>query len=105
MSFINILKRIGGVALGIEQVASPLLAIAVPGAGPALAMVDGIVQRVLNTIATVEANNPIAGNGQLKSAAVIADFQASIDLAQNIANLQGKTLQYDVPALQKAIDA
>ena len=105
MSFICILKKVGSVALGIEHVAAPILEAAVPGLAPVVATVDGLVQRIQNTITTVEANGPVSGGGQLKSAAVVSDFQSAIDLASTIAGLEGKTMTYDQQALQDAITA
>jgi C4-type Zn-finger protein len=77
----------------------------IPGPiGTVTATIDGVVSRIQNAIATVEANNPV-GDGQLKAAAVQADFQSAIDLAQQIAKLEGKTMVYDQAAFSAAVNA
>lgn len=104
MSFISILKKVGSVAIGIEHVAAPMLEAAVPGLAPVVATMDGVFQHLQNSIVSAEANNPVDAQGALKSAAVVADFQALVDTAQSMAQLKGEQLTYDPAALQKAIN-
>lgn len=103
MSFISILRRIGTVALGIEHIASPLVGALVPGAGPAMVVLDSIFAHVQTAIVTVEANNPVTAAGPQKADAVVADFQAGLDVTNQVLALEGKTLTYDGALLQKAI--
>jgi len=104
MSFISILKKIGSTVLGIEHVAAPIAEIAFPSLAGVIGEVDTLTQRLQTAIVTVEANNPV-GNGQLKSDAVIADFNASLALAQSIAHAAGQQVTYDTAQLQTTINA
>jgi hypothetical protein len=105
MSFVSILKRIGAVATGIEQIAVPAAEAALPQFAPLIAEADGIFKRLQTTVATVEASNPADGQGQLKAQAVTTDFQASLELVQQVLALEGKTLTYDDTSLQTAINS
>jgi len=101
MSFISILKRIGSVAIGIEHAAAPFINIAYPG----FDKLDAMFQRLQSTVLTIEANNPIDGQGQVKAAAVKADFAAGLQTTQDVLALTKKKLTYDDALLQQAIDA
>src|SRR6185437_2964590 len=79
VSFISILKTV----LGIEHTIAPFLSV-IPGVGSIVVGVDAIVQRVQAAIGTVEASNPGDGQGSLKAPAVIADFNAGLDLTQQV---------------------
>ena len=103
MSFLSIIKTIASTVLGVEKLVSPVVGVLVPGAQPVVNILDSIVTRVQNAIVTVEANNPV-GNGTVKFDAVVADFQAAVDLAQSMAAAAGKTLTYDKAALTDAIN-
>lgn len=103
MSFISIFKKIGTTLLGIEHVAAPVLSLVVPGAAPIITELDGIFQRLQTGIVTVEANNPVDGQGSVKADAVTADFNAGLDLTQSVLAMEGKKLTYDAAALQTAI--
>jgi hypothetical protein len=105
MSFVSILKKIVGVATGIEQIAVPVAETVLPQFAPLIAEADGIFKRLQTTVATVEASNPAAGQGQIKAAAVTADFQSGLALVQQVLALEGKTLTYDDTALQTAINS
>ena len=104
-SFITILKKVGSVLLGVEHLAAPIAEIAFPQFAGAIAEVDSLTGRLQNAITTVEANSPVGTDGSLKSAAVIADFNAAIGLAQSVAGFAGKQISYDAGALQAAINA
>ena len=105
MSFISILTKVGQVALGIERAAAPMIETFLPASTPIIAAVDGIVGRIQGSITTVEANNPMDGQGQIKSAAVVTDFQDGIAIAQEVLAMEGKSLTYDSAALTTAITA
>lgn len=105
MSFISILKKIGSVVIGAEHIVAPVVETLVPSLSGPIAAVDGIFQRVQATITTLEANNPSDGQGAIKSAAVVADFQSGLDLTQQILSVEHKKLSYDGAALQAAINA
>jgi len=105
MSFISILKTIGQVATGIEQIAVPIATAVMPQYAPKIAQADSLFQGLQTAIATVEASNPVDGQGAIKSAAVVSDFQASLSVAQEALALDGKMLTYDSTALQTAINA
>ena len=104
MSFWSALKKVGTIALGIERVAGPIAAALYPPVAPAIGMLDTWVQRVTNTIVTVEQNSPIDGQGQVKSLAVIADFEAGLDFTNSILAARHKRLDYDKQELQNAIN-
>lgn len=103
-SFANILSKIakaGGVVLGIEKTAAPFLSL-IPGVGPVVTAFDTIGSRVINAIAQVEAANPV-GSGQLKSDAVVADFESGLEIAQAIAAAKGEQVVYDEATLRSGI--
>jgi hypothetical protein len=91
VSFASIFKTIAQVGLTVAGVFVPQL--------------SGVFSRLQTAITVVEANNPVAGAGKLKAEAVIADFEASLALTQEVLALEGKKLVYDATALQTAIDA
>ena len=103
-SFLSILTSIGKTVLGIEQVAAPIAETIFPAAAPIISALDKIFQNLQGAVVTAEVNNP-TGNGQVKSDAVIADFQAGLALTQSVLALEHKELQYDAAALQTAISA
>lgn len=105
MSFVNILQKIFTVVAGVEHIAAPIAETLLPGFAPIITTIDGIFQKLQGTIATVEANNPVTGQGAVKSQAVIADFEAGLAFTQYAFSLEGKKLTYDLAALQEAINA
>ena len=50
-------------------------------------------------------NNPVSGQGQLKSDMVTNDFASGLELTQQILALEGKQLTYDAAQLQIAINS
>ncbi len=104
MSFLSILKKFGNTALGIEQAAEPFITTLIPASAGVFAVIDPIFARLKQAVVTVEANSP-GTPGNLKSDAVIADFEAALSVAQSIADARGETLQYDKLALQTAINS
>lgn len=105
MSFLSILKTIGKDFLAVEKVAAPIASVAFPQFAGAINLVDNFVQKVQGTIVTIEANNPVDGQGQLKSASVINDFVSGLELTQSMLALDHKKLTFDQTKLQAAIDA
>lgn len=104
MSFANILSKItqiGNIALGVEKVAAPYLSL-IPGASDKVTAFDRIGTTVLNAIGHVEAINPVGG-GQVKSDAVVADFESALEIAQAIADARGEMIVYDEPMLRSGI--
>jgi crotonobetainyl-CoA:carnitine CoA-transferase CaiB-like acyl-CoA transferase len=101
MGFTSILKKVGSVLLGIEHVAEPIVESLFPASTPLF----GVFDRLSQAITTVEASITTPGSGPQKSAAVVADFNAGLQLTQSILALEGKALYYDPAALQTAIDA
>lgn len=104
MSFLSIIKRIGSIALGIEHVAEPIVSTLIPASQPVFAILDPIFAKLQNAIMTVEVNKPIGTPGNVSSDAVIADFEASLELAQSIASAAGQVVTYDKAELQNAIN-
>lgn len=103
MSFWTVLKKIGaGVVKGV-QIAEPIIQIVDPSLGAILSKFDPLFAKIITNVVTVEANNPVDGQGQIKSNAVIADFEAGLATTQSVLALEGKKLVYDDAALQKAI--
>jgi len=105
MSFISILKKVGGAILGIEHTAEPIIKVLVPGAAPILAILDPIFARLDNAIKTVELNAAPGVTGVDKAQAVIADFEAGLEVAQEIAAADGHAITYDKAELQAGIDS
>lgn len=103
MSFISILKKVGTILVGVEHIAAPIIGATFPALAGPIGLLDNIFQKLQNTIITVEHNNPISGNGQLKSDATINDFNAGLDLTQQILALRGEKLTYDAKLLQDII--
>lgn len=103
MSFWTVLKRIGGGLLQGEQVAEPFIKTLFPASAPIFNLIDPLFAKVITNVATVEANNPIDGQGQLKAGAVIADFEAGLSTTQGVLFLTKQKLVYDDAVLQAAI--
>lgn len=103
MSFGNILQQVFTVVAGVVHVAAPIAQTFLPGI-PFVA-IDTMFQKLQGTIATVEANNPVTGQGVVKAQAVVADFEAGLAFTQTVLALEGKKLTYDLVALQGAIDS
>ena len=105
MSFISILKKIGSVVLGAEHVIAPIAESLLPTLSGPIAAIDDIFQRLQATITTVEVSTPTDGQGTVKSAAVVADFESGLSFTQSILALEGKKLIWDDVQLQAAITA
>ena len=105
MSFISIIGKIGKVALGIERAVVPIVETIDPAATPIIAAVDGLVGRIQGSITTAEANNPAEGQGAVKAAAVVADFQDVVGIVQEILAMESKAMTWDASALTAAITA
>ena len=103
MNFLGIIKKIGTILVGVEHVAAPVISAAFPALAGPISLIDPIFQKLQNTIITVENNNPLSGQGQLKQDAVINDFTSGLDLTQQVLALQGKKLEYDENLLKDAI--
>ena len=103
MSFWTALKKFGAVAANVEHVAAPIASVLFPQFAPVIGQLDGWVARIHTNILTLEQNNPVDGQGKLKSDAVIADFNAGLDITQTYLATKGKMLTYDKDKLQSAI--
>ena len=103
MSFISIFKKVGTILVGVEHIAAPIASTMFPALAGPIGLLDNVFQKIQNTIITVENNNPITGNGQLKADATINDFNAGLDLTQQILALKGEKLTYDMQLLQEVI--
>ena len=103
MSFWTVLKRVGSFALQGEQVAEPFIKTLLPASAPVFALLDPIFAKVVTNVVTVEANNPLDGQGKLKGDAVIADFEAGLLTTQSVLALSKQKLIYDDVALQAAV--
>lgn len=102
-SFWGALKKIGSVLVGIEHMAAPIAAGILPQFSALILNLDSLVQKTQAAILTAEANHPTDGQGQLKQDAVIADFEAGLEVAQQMAALRKKTIVYDQQALKDSI--
>jgi hypothetical protein len=89
----------------MEHIAAPIAELIFPPAAGILGEVDGLVTKLQTAIATAEANGPLAGGGQAKNTAVVADFEAGLAVLQTVLTDTGHTVTYDPAALQAAIDA
>ena len=104
MSFLTVLKKVGSALVGVEHVVEPIAALAFPQFAAILGGLDKLFTSVPAAVVTVEANNPADGQGGLKSQAVIADFEAGLQVAQDLAALRKKKVVYDEAALQASIN-
>lgn len=102
MSFVSVLRQIGGFALGVEKIAAPIVSANVPGAAAEIAILDPLFQNLQVAIQTMEIHSP-EGSGDLKSGAATANFQADLAFTQSVLAKVGKTLQYDTVRLQSGI--
>ena len=100
MSFISILKTIGGAIVGVEKIAEPIVETLFPATTPLF----GIFDRLQTAITTVE-QSLVGATGPVKSAAVVSDFEAGLALTQQILAVSGQQLSYDDAALQTAINS
>lgn len=103
MSFLGALKSIGHAIAGIEPTAVTILKL-FPVTAPAAGLIDGLFHTIQGAVVTAEAQSPVGG-GQIKSQAVIADFQAGLQVTQSVLALEHKTLTYDADKLQAVINA
>jgi hypothetical protein len=103
MSFLSVLKKIGSVALGIEHVAAPIVALADPALAPFITKLDGWLSRTQTAVQQAEVTFTDAKAGGLKQAAVIQDFENGLVMAQDALAVTGKTIQYDAALYQKVI--
>jgi len=102
MSFISILKKIGGVVVTGEHIA------AATGLGsliPGFAVIDKVFQIIPQSIASNEVAAPQDKQGPLKLPMVVADFDAGLGLMREILDAKGQKLTYDEAALARAIAA
>ena len=105
MSFLSILRKIGSTVIGAERVVAPIAEDLLPAYSGTIAALDGIFQRLQAAIATAETTLPQDGQGSVKLPAVIADFDAGLELTQSILAAEGKKLTYDPVQLKAAIDS
>ena len=105
MSFISILKQIGGIVIGAEHIVAPVAEAILPSLSGPIAALDGIFQRLQASIATAEVNNPASGQGSAKAPAVVADFERGLELTQTVLAIEKKKLVYDGAQLAAAITA
>jgi hypothetical protein len=103
VSFLSVLKKIGTVALGIEHVAVPIVALADPALAPFLTKLDGWLSRTQTAVQQAEVTFTDAKAGGLKQDAVIKDFENGLAMAQDALAVTGKTIQYDSAMYQKVI--
>jgi hypothetical protein len=103
MSFLSVLKKIGTVALGIEHVAVPIVALADPALAPFLTKLDGWLSRTQTAVQQAEVTFTDAKAGGLKQDAVIQDFENGLQTAQDALAVMGKTIQYDKAQYEKVI--
>lgn len=104
MSFLSVLKKIGQVAVGIEHVAVPVISVADPALAPYLTKLDGWIAKTQTAIQQAEITITQAKAGGMRQAAVIQDFENSLQTAQDALAVEGKTIQYNVDLYKKVID-
>lgn len=105
MSFASIVKKVGSTLLGIEHGAAPIAEAILPQYAGAISQLDGWAVKIQNTITTLEQNPVLDGQGQVKSDAVIADFESGLDLTNAALAHTGQTMSYDKVELQNAINS
>ncbi len=105
MSFISILKKIGGIAANVEHVVAPVLTIVAPQLAGPIHVVDDMFQKLQTSITTIEATTLKDGSGAMKADSVATDFEAGLSELQSILAITNHRLVYDTAALQTAITA
>lgn len=99
-SFWEVLKKVGSVAMKVEQIAEPMLTAIDPPLGN---LISGWVGKIQGAVVKVEAMNPnVAGPDKLAMAE--NDIALALAAAQNFMPA-GKKLTYDPVKLKAAIDA
>lgn len=105
MSFLDVLKKIGGVAANIEHVVVPILETVQPQWAPILNRVDDWVTRTSVAVVSAEHTVTDAKAGGLKQEAMIQDFINGMQTAQSALAIVGKAIQYDVEQYKAVVDA
>lgn len=109
--FLSILKNVGRVAAGVEQVAGPLIgAVGGPGAQALVNLLDPVFQRLMSAplaveIQTAHVTQKPPGFDQVRQAAVTTDFDSSLDLTRDILQMNGYELSYSMDLLRASNDA
>ncbi len=99
MSFISILKKIGGVALAVDQMGAPYVSLFNPAAGAVMNAVAGLV---------VKAETTYTGEkqGTAKKQIVLDEFEALFPMFQTVLKEQaGLILTFDATQVSSLIDA
>ncbi len=104
-SFKSIVTGIWHGFLKVEPVVEGAAKALIPGAAPIFALIDPIIGKIQNTVVSVEANAPEGTSGADKFAAVFADFQSGVDLANTVLNLEGKQLVFDAVSFTAGTNA
>lgn len=102
-SFMNILKKIGSLVVGVEHVVAPIAEQLLPQYSGVIITLDKLFTNFQTAVVTVEANAPVGTDGKIKESAVIADFEASLEVASNVAEASGQVLVYDKAELKLAL--
>lgn len=104
MSFLSVLKKFGGAVAGVEHIAAPILAIAIPAAAPFLNGFDALTTKIQQTVVAVEASHPVGTPGSIKADAFNAEINSFLEVAQSAADIAGQTLTFDQAELDAARD-
>src|SRR5690348_2930779 len=102
MSFLSILKKVGGAVITGEHIA------AATGLGnliPGWTLIDRVFQVIPNSIVAGEIANPAVGAGASKVPGVVSEFEAGLAMTREILAANGQVLTYDEAALAQAISA
>lgn len=95
MSFLSVLKKIGGGLLVVAETAAPIVSVFNPGVGE-------IIRRITGAVVKAEDAFPNSGSGTDKLQAAIGDFDAGLAITQEVLSMRGENLSYDENALKDA---
>jgi hypothetical protein len=100
-NFLSILRTI----VGVETVAAPIAERLLPQYAAPIALLDNMLHHITASVIRTEAANPGDGQGQVKMATVMSDFQYVIDNTNAFLATIGKQGTYDTTKLQAVVDA
>lgn len=98
MSFLHIIKDIGGFLLAADKMAAPIVSQIDPPVGAAMNAIAALVVQAENAF-------PASGSGAVKKASVIDSFMALFPMMQQLMRQQGFNFTVDPNSIPALIDA
>jgi hypothetical protein len=104
VSFLAILKKIGGVSIVVEHVAAPVAELVFPEFSTEIVSFDGLITRLQASMAKSEENAP-SGTGAVKKQLVVNDIQMFLAAVNQTLAPAGVAASFGNAELAEAIDA